>query len=98
MTVLGLALAQGLSDLALDPSVTEGPAIIIFGVLALFALIGIRYRSPLVMVSWFGMVLALILTILINVRFVSFWVAGIVTAGVIVLATVLRWVRGGAGV
>lgn len=85
---------QSLQDLALDPTLTEGVAMMIIGLLAILGFAGVQYRSPLVMVAWLGMIIAMFSSAVLGTSFVAFWIAVVVTAASIALATVIRWATG----
>lgn len=87
-------LLQSLPDLAANPQINEGTAIIIFGILAVLLYAGVQLRSTLTLAVWFFSILSLVLSILMDFSFIYFWVAIVITSATLVVSIGVSYAYG----
>lgn len=84
-----IPVAIGFSELAQPGELTTGLAIMIVGILALLAIVGVRLRSTISMAVWMFTVLSLVFSILVGTDFVFFWVTVAINCIAVTLSMVV---------
>lgn len=87
-SVVRASVGQSSFDVA---TVSEGPAMLVIGVLAMLLAAAIVLRNPAAIAAWGFTVLLLVVSGLFGLGFEWVWLAVIATVVLVVLGAVVRW-------